>query len=68
MDVQFRLSADHTVRVTAETVDGSVTIRSYEGVDFEKPIHERQALTVCRVPKAQARAIASAIMGCAAEV
>lgn len=68
MDVQFRLSADHTVRVTAENIDNSVTVRSYEGVDFEKPIHEREAKTIFRVSKGQARAIASAIMGCAAEV
>ena len=68
MDVQLRISPEVTIRIDARAPDGTVHIRQYEGVDFEKPIHERQASSRLCLTKAQARTVASAIMGCAAEI
>lgn len=69
MRAEFRLSADFTVVI--ETLsDHGVEIRTLEGVDYEMP-HELSDKITRRsivLPKSQARAIASAMMGCAAEL
>ena len=68
MRAEFRLSGDFTV-VIENLSDGSIEFRTLEGVDYDTP-HElsnkikRQSIIL---PKGYARAIASAMMGAAAE-
>jgi hypothetical protein len=67
MRAEFRLSADFHVIVDNETPTHTVVVSMYRGVDFENPISARVPSETVPLSKAQARALASAIMGCAAE-
>jgi hypothetical protein len=66
MMAKFDLAGD--LKVSVEKVHGGIALRVYEGAEYERPLHERAPTSQIVLSKGQARAIASAIMGCAAEV
>lgn len=75
MRAQFRLSPELTVQVEAEHLaGGSSTVRfvAFRGACFDHHLHDEsckeRTVEVFVFDKSQARAIASAMMGCAAEL
>ena len=68
MKSTFRVNPELTVEVDSNKIDGLVSLTSWVGVEFEKRLDERSPTTVFQLSKAEARGIASAMMGCASEV
>ena len=68
MKTRFDLNPDFAITIESHKIDNCVYIQSYEGVNYEKMPHEILPTTTWIFPKSRARAIASAIMGCAAEL
>ena len=80
MRANFHLSADFEIVVESDLQMGGVTITTLRGVCYEHPVEQpcpdephnadnrRVTADAIVLPKNHARAIASAIMGCAAEL
>jgi hypothetical protein len=67
MHISFKLTGDTEV-IVQNGPGGSVNLELYEGVYFGGATEEdTRKFKLVSWPKSQARAIASAIMGCAAE-
>ena len=66
----FHLAADQDVNIETSPVDKMVCVTILEGVDYgpDSPLTNRHSVAQLNLTKARARAIASAIMGAAAEV
>ena len=68
MKSRFKLNAETTVEVETNKPSRMVAILLHLGVDFDENPANRKPTAQLWLTKSQARAIASAIMGCAAEV
>ena len=64
----FRVSPELTLRIAKSADRLDVYVEAFVGVDFENTIEQRKPTTAWLLSKSEARTIASAIMGCAAEL
>jgi len=70
MRAQFHLAADMDVDIESDATGRYVVVTMFEGVDYgpDSPDTTKRSVAQWNLGKNEARAIASAMMGCAAQL